>query len=131
MSGLVPYLLFPGTAREAMEHYRAVFGGELTVVDYGEAGRHDGPPDAVAHAMLVGPVEIAGADAGANEDGVAMTGMFLSLLGTAGPGTLAAWCDALSAGGRVIDPLQARPWGDHDGTLVDRYGVRWLIGHEG
>jgi PhnB protein len=24
--------------------------------------------------------------------------------------------------------LQARPWGDFDGTLVDRYGIRWLIG---
>ncbi|MGC5627635.1 VOC family protein [Georgenia sp. Z1344] len=131
MSGLVPYLLFPGTAREAMEHYRSVFGGELQLMDYASAGRHDGPPDSVAHAMLLGEVEIAGADAGADEDGVAMTGMFLSLLGTAEPATLAAWFEALADGGRVIDPLQRRPWGDHDGTLIDRYGVRWLIGHEG
>ncbi|CAD5140999.1 PhnB protein [Microbacterium sp. Nx66] len=128
MSGLIPYLLFPGNAAEALGHYRDVFGGELQLMDYASAGRHDGPGDAVAHGQLGGPVELAGADAGADDDAVQMSGMFLSLLGTADPGTLTRWYDELSGGGRVIDPLQQRPWGDVDGTLVDRYGIRWLIG---
>lgn len=128
MTAPLPYLLFPGNAAEALAHYRDVFGGELQLVDYADAGRHDGPADAVAHGQLSGQVEIAGADAGADDDAVQMSGMFLSLLGTADPATLTAWFDALAAEGRVIDALQRRPWGDHDGTLVDRYGVRWLIG---
>lgn len=37
----------------------------------------------------------------------------------------------LSAGGRVVDPLQVRPWGDSDGQVVDRFGVHWLIGYQG
>lgn len=132
MSGLVPYLLFPGVAREALSLYREVFGGEVRMFTYAQAGRTDGPADAVAHGMLVqGPVELAGADAADGEEPVRMAGMFLSLLGTADPETLARWFAALAEGGHVIDPLQKRPWGDHDGTLVDRYGVRWLIGHEG
>ena len=42
--------------------------------------------------------------------------------------TLTGWYDTLAADGRVIDALQKRPWGDYDGTLIDRYGIRWLIG---
>lgn len=132
MSGLVPYLLFPGTAAEALRHYESIFGGETHLFDYASAGRTDGPADAIAHGMLLdGPVELAGADAGSGDSTVQMTGMFFSLLGTADPETLGRWFDALAVGGEVIDPLQKRPWGDHDGTLVDRHGVRWLIGYQG
>lgn len=128
MSGLIPYLMFPGNAAEALEHYRSVFGGELQTLDYAQAGRHDGPGDAIAHGQLSGLVELAGADAGADDDAVQMNGMFLSLLGTSDASTLTSWFDQLAAGGRVIDALQKRPWGDYDGTVVDRYGIRWLIG---
>lgn len=128
MSGLTPYLLFPGNAAEALNHYQSVFGGELQLVDYATAGRHDGPGDAIAHGQLTGFVALAAADAGADDDAVQMSGMFLSLLGTSDAATLTAWFDRLAQDGLVIDALQQRPWGDFDGTLVDRYGVRWLIG---
>lgn len=131
MSELIPYLLFPGNASEALHFYQSVFGGELRVFDYAQLGRTDGPGDAVAHGMLFGAVALAGADAGADDDAVEMRGMFLSLLGTADAETLTSWFDQLADGGRVITPLELRPWGDHDGTVVDRYGVRWLIGYQG
>jgi len=130
MSGLTPYLLFPGNAAEAMRHYQSVFGGELRMFDYAQFGRHDGPSDAIAHATLEGVVNLSGADAGIDADAVQMGGMFFSLLGTADASTLTGWFADLSVGGRVIDPLQRRPWGDWDGTLVDRYGIRWLIGYQ-
>ncbi|SJN26535.1 Gluconate permease [Microbacterium esteraromaticum] len=131
MSGLIPYLLFPGNAAEALRHYESIFGGTLHLFDYASAGRSDGPADAIAHGMLVeGPVEIAGADAGAADTTVTMDGMFFSLLGTADAATLTTWFAALGDDGEVIDALQKRPWGDYDGTLVDRYGVRWLIGYQ-
>ncbi|HTN55799.1 MAG TPA: VOC family protein [Microbacterium sp.] len=132
MSGLVPYILFPGDAAEALRQYAAIFGGELQSFTYAQVGRTDGPEDAIAHGMLLGgPVELAGADATTGEGSVGMDGMFLSLLGTADAETLTGWFDALAEGGTVIDPLQKRPWGDHDGTLVDRHGIRWLIGYSG
>jgi uncharacterized glyoxalase superfamily protein PhnB len=129
MTGLLPYLLFPGNAAEALQHYRSVFGGDLQLLDYAQAGRHDGPGDAIAHGQLSGVVDLAAADAGVDDDAVQMSGMFFSLLGTADAATLTRWFDALAAGGRIIDALQTRPWGDVDGTLVDRYGIRWLIGY--
>ena len=132
MTGLIPYLLFPGSAADALSFYSTIFGGEARLFTYEQAGRTDGPGEAIAHGMLVdGPVELAGADAATGESTFEMSGMFFSLLGAAEPATLAGWFDALAEGGRVIDPLQKRPWGDHDGTLVDRFGVPWLIGHQG
>lgn len=128
MSGLTPYLLFPGNAAEALTFYHEVFGGELALHTYSDFGRADGPGDAIAHGELSGAVALGGADAGADEDGVQMAGMFFALLGSADAATLTRWFAHLAEGGRVIDALQVRPWGDHDGTVVDRYGIRWLIG---
>ena len=51
---LNPYLHFSGNAREAMESYRSVLGGELDVMTFGDVGG-DGdqyPADGVMHASL-------------------------------------------------------------------------------
>lgn len=34
---------------------------------------------------------------------------------------------ALSAGGTVQEPLQEMFWGDYFGSLVDRFGVLWMV----
>jgi PhnB protein len=127
----VPYVLFPGTAREALTAYAAVFGGEARLHTLAEFGRTDGPPDAVAHGELVGgPVALAGADATGEQQPLRAAGLMLSLLGTADPDTLRAWFAGLAEGGRVVEDLQHRPWGATDGQVVDRYGLHWLIGFE-
>jgi len=131
MSGITPYLLFPGNAEEALGFYRSVFGGELRFNTFREFGRADGPADAIAHGVLTGPVPLYGADAGADEDAVHLSGMFLALLGTAEPAILHEWFDALGSDGRVLEPLDPGAWGAADGQLIDRYGVRWLVGYEG
>jgi len=130
MTGLTPYLSFPGTAREALTFYQGVFGGELVLHTLADFQRDDGPADAIAHGMLQGPVELFGADAGPDDSPMRLEGVLFSLLGTAEPGTLEAWFAALGDGGRDVDPLQLRPWGAHDGQVTDRFGVRWLVGYE-
>lgn len=130
MPGLVPYLFFPGNAAEALTFYRDVFGGELSMFTYAQFSRVDGPDDAIAHGMLTGSVELFAADAAGDEDAVHIVGASFSLLGAAEASTLTRWFDALAEGGTVADPLQKRPWGDYDGQVVDRYGIRWLIGFE-
>jgi PhnB protein len=124
-----PYLLFPGTARQALTFYHGIFGGKLTLNTFGDVNRDDGPADAIGHGILSGPVSIFAADA-AGEDPFQSSGLMFSLLGTTSPEGLRSWFDALAAGGTVLDELQARPWGASDGQVVDRYGVRWLIGFE-
>ena len=111
--------------------YADVFGGSAQLNTYSDFGRSDGPADAIAHGMLVdGPVALFAADAAANESPVRCEGLMLSLLGTAAPATMREWFSALSQGGRVVDDLQVRPWGASDGQVIDRYGLRWLIGFE-
>jgi len=130
MTGVTPYLSFPGTAREALTHYQKVFGGELVLNTLADFGRDDGPEDAIAHGMLRGPVELFASDAGPDEPSLRIEGVLFALLGTAEAHTLEAWFAALCDGGTEIDPLQLRPWGDHDGQVTDRFGVRWLIGYQ-
>jgi PhnB protein len=122
--------MFPGTAREALEFYASVFGGELVLNQYSDFGRTDGPAEAIAHGMLQGPVELFAADAGPDDAALALQGIHFALLGTADPATLHRWFDALTAGASKVDALQLRPWGDWDGTVTDRYGVTWLIGYQ-
>lgn len=131
MTGLTPYLHFSGTARQALEFYRETFGGDLVVHSYAEFGREDGPADAVAHGMLQGPVELFAADAAEGEDALQLRGILFALLGTAEPAELERWFAALADGGEVVDPLELKPWGDHDGQVRDRFGVTWLIGYQG
>lgn len=130
MTAPTPYIHFPGTAREALEHYRSVFGGELVLYSFEEFGRDDGPADAIAHAMLQGPVSLYASDAASGERSVSVTGLMLGLLGAAEPATLRRWFTALADGGEVVDDLQERPWGASDGIVRDVYGLTWLVGYE-
>lgn len=130
MTGLVPYLSFDDRAREALTFYRDVFGGDVEIHTYAEMGNEHGHPDAVAHGILSGRVALFASDVAGDDAPLAIAGLMFSLLGTADPATLATWFAALAEGGEVVDPLQERPWGAHDGRVTDRFGVPWLIGYE-
>ena len=126
-----PYVHFAGNARAALTRYQEVFGGELQLFTLEQFGRDDGPPDAIAHGMLSGPVRLSGSDTTGDEPSVRTEGLLLSLLGASDAATLRTWFAALADGGTVVDDLQLRPWGAHDGQVVDRFGLHWLVGWEG
>lgn len=130
MAGPQLYICFPGTAREALNFYKDVFGGELSLHTYEDFGRSDGPPDAIAHGMLNGVIALAGSDAAEGQSTVRLEGIMLSLLGTAEPTVLHEWFDKLSVDGSVVDPLAPKPWGASDGQVIDRHGLHWLVGYE-
>ncbi len=130
MTSPTPYVIFPGTARAALEFYRGIFGGETTLHTFAEFARDDGPGDAIAHGILTGPVEMFGADAAPGEAPIEVSGLMFSLLGAAEPAVMHRWFDHLAEGGTVVDPLALKPWGASDGIVVDRFGLRWLLGYE-
>ena len=131
MTDPTPYITFPGTARAALTFYADVFGGEATMFTLADMNRTDGPADAIGHGFLTGgPVALFGADA-VNESAFHAEGLLLALLGTADSATLRQWFTRLSEGGTVVDDLQLRPWGAHDGQVIDQYGLHWLMGFEG
>ncbi len=128
-SRLNPYLTFDGTAREAMEFYRSVFGGELTANTHEEYGNTD-PAFAgkIMHAQLETPegYTLMGADVPPGMEFRPGTTMAISLSGTTG-GPLRDYWEKLSDGATVTVPLEKQMWGDEFGQLVDRYGVAWMV----
>ncbi len=131
MAAPVPYVSFPGNAREALGFYAEIFGGEVELHTNAEFSNDDGPADAIAHGVLTsGPVAMYGSDTAPTEAPIAMTGLLFALLGAAEPEVLHRWFDRLSDGGVVVDPLESKPWGASDGQVIDRYGLAWLVGYE-
>lgn len=129
---LSPYLGFRDQAREAMEFYRSVFGGQLDVTPFGAFGTPSDPADTdkVMHSQLVtaaGPTILA-SDAPAGMERQTGSGVSLALFG--GPDDEAAlrgyWA-ALAAGGTVSVPLGTQPWGDTFGQCTDRFGTQWMV----
>jgi PhnB protein len=128
---LNPYLSFRGNAREAMEFYQSVFGGELNVSTFAEAGGMGVPDDEqsnVMHAMLEVPgvLTLMGADTPSHMEYAEPAGISVSLSGD-DEDTLQGWWDGLSADGKVNVPLEKAPWGDTFGMLTDKYGIDWLV----
>ena len=55
-SRLNPYIAFSDNARQALEFYRGVFGGDLVLSTFGEAGGAEGPDaDKIMHGQLETP----------------------------------------------------------------------------
>jgi len=129
MAILNPYLNFDGNAREAIEFYKDVFGGELNVMAFGDMGmtEHEGQPlpaDGVMHAQLT-------SDAGftlmaADSPGEHTPNGHISLSGDE-DALLRGYWDKLSDGGHVDVPLEVAPWGDAFGQVKDKFGINWLV----
>ncbi|WP_409485364.1 VOC family protein [Arsenicicoccus dermatophilus] len=130
MSAPTPYVLFPGTCREAMTTYHRIFGGELVLHTRADVQRTDEPLDAIGHGMLRGPATIYGADVAEGEQPVRAEGLMLALLGAGDAEGAHRWFRELAAGGEVVDELQERQWGAWDGQVRDRFGLLWLVGYE-
>lgn len=127
---LNPYLSFRDNAREAMEFYRSVLGGTLTISTFAEFHASEDPAEAdkVMHAMLESEdgLVLMAADTPNSMEYEAGSSISLSLSGD-DPERLRALWDGLSDGGTVVMPLEPAPWGDSFGMLTDRYGTAWMV----
>lgn len=130
---LATYIALPGTAAQAMEHWHDVFGGELSILRYGDMDLKGMPfepdPQTVAHSTLVMPGgTIAAGDAMGDQD-YPLTGTAYSLLYTAASveearGLIGKLEDS---GGHMSMPFEQAPWGDFYGQVFDRFGVMWAF----
>ncbi|KQQ36285.1 bleomycin resistance protein [Duganella sp. Leaf126] len=127
----VAHINLRGTAREALGFYRAVYGGQLTLVSYGEAGMAHDP--AQADQIIWGQVtaesgfcvmafdvpEAMPWDPGQNA-------YYVSVRGDSAEEITGYW-QQLSEGATIVQPLAASPWAPLYGMLKDRYGVMWVL----
>ncbi len=134
MSLMNPYLSFRGDARQAMEFYASVFGGEPTFSTFGELGMNSGPADAdlVMHCQLSTPSGFAlmASDVPESMPIEAGSAMSISLSGDEYDELSGYWAK-LSDGGTVSAPLEKAPWGDTFGMCVDKFGTSWLVNISG
>ena len=127
---LNPYLGFRDTARQAMDFYQSVFGGELTRSTFGEFHASDDPAEQekIMHSMLStdGGLVLMAADTPNSMDYTPGNNHSVSLSGE-DEAELRGYWEKLSAGGTVTVPLEPAPWGDSFGMCVDQFGVTWLV----
>jgi PhnB protein len=130
MSLLNPYLSFNGNARQAMEFYKGVFGGNLVVSTYGESHMTEDPAaiNNIMHAELRadnGIVFMASDTPDSSSYKIGNT-MSMSLSGT-DEAELRGYWDKLAEGASINLPLEKAPWGDTFGMLTDKFGVDWMV----
>jgi PhnB protein len=128
-SRLNPYIGFDGTAREAMEFYKEVFGGELTVNTFGEFGSQGAPDaDKIMHSQLETDrgFTLMASDTPSGMERTSGDNITISLSGEDG-GELRGYWEKLSHGGNVTMPLEKQMWGDEFGMCIDRFGIPWMV----
>ncbi|MBC7442792.1 MAG: VOC family protein [Ramlibacter sp.] len=127
---LNPYLGFRDNARDAMEFYRSVFGGELTMSTFADFQASDDPAeqDKIMHAMLTTAdgLTLMAADTPNRMEYTPGNTYSVSLSGD-DEAELRGYWDRLVEGGTVAMPLEKAPWGDSFGMCTDRFGVSWLV----
>ncbi|MFJ6632098.1 VOC family protein [Streptomyces sp. NPDC091376] len=130
-SRLNPYISFSGDARQAMEFYRSVLGGELRLSTFGEfggPGGGTGQDDKIMHAMLEtsSGFTLMGADTPPGMEYKPGTNFAVSLSGDDADELTGYW-EKLSDGGNVAVPLEKQMWGDVFGMCTDKFGITWMV----
>lgn len=128
-SRLNPYISFQGTARDAMEYYHSVFGGDLHMNTFGEYGQAGTPVEnLIMHATLETPTgfTLMGSDTPPGMDYTPGSAVTISLSGD-DEAELRGYWDKLSDGGTVAMALEPQMWGDTFGMCVDRFGTAWMV----
>ncbi|GAA1387044.1 VOC family protein [Kitasatospora putterlickiae] len=126
---LNPYINYTGDARQALEFYRSVFGGELKLNTYGEFGGGDGPGgDRIMHGMLTTDAgfTLMAADSPPGMPYTAGNNISVSVSGD-DEAELRGYWEQLSADGTTLVPLELQMWGDVFGMCTDRFGITWLV----
>jgi len=127
---LNPYLSFKDNAREAMEFYKTVFGGKLTMSTFKEyhASQDPSEDERIMHSMLEADngITFMASDTPGSMEYNAGTNYNMSLSGD-NETELRAYFEKLSVGGNVTMPLEKAPWGDTFGAFTDKFGVPWLV----
>lgn len=121
--------MFNGSAREAMQLYHQLFGGELILQTYAEAPMESDPAhgDLVMHAHLDSEqIQIMASDGPPGSTITVGDNVNVTIVGD-DQQQLGEWFEALAEDGNVTLPYEKQFWGDICGNVVDRFGVPWML----
>ncbi len=129
-TNLNPYLSFKDNTREAMEFYKTVFGGKLTINTFKDFHASQTPDEdnLIMHSVLEADngITFMASDTPNRMEYRVGTNFSMSLSGD-NEAELRSYFEKLSASGNITMPLEKAPWGDTFGMLTDKFGVAWLV----
>jgi PhnB protein len=127
----VTHINLRGNARQALEFYQSVFGGQIALVTYKDAGNVQDPSD--ADHIMWGQVDADNGFRVMAYDVPAATpwnqgenAYFVSLRGDAAEEVAAQW-KKLANGATIMRPLEPAQWSPLYGMLKDKFGVVWVL----
>jgi PhnB protein len=125
-SFVAPYINFQGRAREALEHYRGLFGG---TVDLQTSNGQGSKPAGASDRVLLGKLEadglmILGTDGHPTYPPKVGDNMAVAF-GGSDAARVAKIFNGLGEGGQVKGPLQEKPGAT--GYVVDKFGINWIV----
>lgn len=127
----ITHLNFRDNARQALGFYHAVFGGNVAMMTYRDAGNVSDPAkadnvmwgqvvaDSGFHVMAYDVASPTAWNQGENA-------FFVVVSGDA-PAEITGYWEKLSEGGTIIQPLRPAQWAPLYGMLKDRFGVVWVL----
>lgn len=126
-----PYLILNGKAREAIELYRSALGANVEVLQrFGDmpGSCPEAMKEQVMHAALrVGKALIMLSDGGPDGGATTGGGSVCVALDLDDEAELRRIFAALSASGKVVQPVIDAPWGALFGALGDAFGIQWMF----
>jgi PhnB protein len=128
-SRLNPFIYFGDNARQAMEFYRDVFGGNLALSTFADFGPPDSPD---ANKIMHGQLEttkgftLMASDTPQGMELKPGTNISVMVSGDDADDLHGYWAK-LSEGGTVTVPMEKQVWGDEFGACIDRFGISWMI----
>lgn len=131
---LNPYISLRDNAREALAFYAGVFGGEPSIMTFGDSGfaADAGGDPAEGSKVMHGQLETTAgftlmvADTPSSMEHSSGGNISISLSGD-DEAELTGYWTKLSEGATIVEPLTQAPWGDRFGILTDSFGVTWMV----
>lgn len=135
---LNPYLNFDGNAEEAFLFYKSVFGGEFAggIMKMSTAPGTENLPEEEKNRVMHVSLPIGREQTLMASDIVPSMGhkltqgnnVYLSLHPD-NKEEADALFNALSEGGTIEMPMADQFWGDYFGSLVDKFGIGWMVNY--
>ena len=131
MTTLTTYILLNDSCKQAMEFYKSVFNGELSMTEVGNSPMKVYFPEAMHHKIVnakltSNAIEISASDwLRPSQTPVQGNTVCLYLSGGT-PEELKTFFTKLSDGAEITDPLTEQPFGFY-GALNDKFGIRWMF----
>jgi PhnB protein len=126
-----PYLFFPGSTKQAMEFYKEVFGGELSITLRGDMDptSPEAEKSQVINALLKNDhITFRASDRG--DSTLEVQKRIELTLNGADEESLRKIFEKLATRGTVDVALEKQFWGDTWGKVTDQFGITWQVNIE-